>query len=55
MDLGSSLLVIDFVFDLDSALDFSLSSIFGASPEIAGCLCCSAPISLSLDSSLFTF
>ena len=45
VDLVSSLQVIGFVFDLDSALDFSLSSIFEASPEIASYLCCSTPIS----------
>ena len=47
--------MIDFVFDLDFALDFSLSSTFEVSLKIVGCLCCSTPISLFLDSSLSTF
>ena len=54
-DLRSSWLVIDFVFDLNFALDFSLSSTFEVSLKIAGCLCYSAPISWFLDSSLFVF
>ena len=54
-DLRSSLLVIDFVFDLDFVSGFGLSFIFEVLPKTEGYLCCFTPVSLFLDSSLFTF